>query len=145
MTTGTIAMTDLMYEFPTMQVGTLELRKTPEGWQYLSEGLNGDPDRWCNAASELGPFSNSGVTGLLDELLVARLLDTRQAGSVCSNCEHWTSDRYCDFIDTIQGERVADTTGCQIIAEVHDDSGLYTNLKTGPGYSCPSFMRNKDA
>lgn len=129
-----------MSDTPTLQVGALELRKTAEGWQYLSEGLHGEPDRWCDAANALGPFSNSGVGILLDELLGARELAALRAESVCRNCRNWTSKGYCEFIDTIQGERVADTTGCQIIATVHDDYGLTTVLKTAPNFSCPSFQ-----
>lgn len=33
-------MTATMSTQETMQVGTLELRKTDEGWQYLSEGTS---------------------------------------------------------------------------------------------------------
>jgi hypothetical protein len=133
-------MINQLSDVPTLQVGTLELRKTDEGWQYLSEGLHGEPDRWCDAATALGPFSNLGVSILLDELLGARELTTLRGESVCRNCRYWTSKGYCDFIDTIQGERVADTTGCQIIATVHDDYGLATVLKTAPNFSCPSFQ-----
>lgn len=125
----------------TMRVGSLELRKTATGWEYLSEGVGNEPDLWCDATAALGPFSNSGAGALLDELLAARQVTALRADAVCRNCAYWTSDGYCDFIDTIQGERVADTTGCQIIAVVHDDSGLYTQLKTGPDFSCPSFSR----
>lgn len=128
-----------MSEFPKLHVGKLALRKTAEGWQYLSEGLQGEPDLWCDATSVLGPFSHSGVGTLLDELLEAREAATAKSRSVCQNCRWWDSRGNCDFIDTIQGERVASTTGCQIIAHVHDDSGLQTELKTGPDYSCPSF------
>ena len=133
-------MMNQMSEVQTLQVGTLELRKTAEGWEYLSEGLQGEPDRWCNAATSLGPFSNLGESILLDELVGARELAALRVKSVCRNCRHWTSKGYCDFIDTIQGERVADTTGCQIIATVHDDYGLTTALKTAPNFSCPSFQ-----
>lgn len=139
MTVGTIDRMEQLSDLPIMQVGPLSLRKTPDGWQYLSEGLQGEPDRWCDAASVLGPFSNSGVTSLLDELQGARELAAQQAKRVCRNCRYWTPQGHCDFIDTIQGERVADTTGCQIIAVVNDDHGLYTQLKTGPSYSCPGF------
>lgn len=128
-----------MSDFPTLQVGLLELRKTAEGWQYLSEGVQNEPDRWCDADSVLGAFSNSGVNSLLDELMAMREQMSMQANRVCKNCRYWVADGNCDFIDTIQGERVANTTGCQIIAEVHDDSGLYTVLKTAPNFSCPNF------
>jgi hypothetical protein len=56
----------------TMQVGGLELRKTEDGWQYLSEGYQGDPDVWCPVQGHLGPFSGSGIEGLLDELAQAK-------------------------------------------------------------------------
>lgn len=128
-----------MSDSTTLRVGSQELRKTAEGWQYLSEGVQGEPDRWCDATSSLGPFSNAGVNNLLDELLAAHTHAAEAATRVCKNCRHWDSEGNCDFIDTIQGERVADTTGCQIIATVHDDSGLYTELKTGPNFSCPNF------
>lgn len=74
-----------MSSFATMQVGTLKLRKTDEGWQYLSEGTQSEPDRWCDAATSLGPFSNSGVGSLLDELLAARELATFRAESAILN------------------------------------------------------------
>lgn len=130
-----------MTDIQTMKVGSLELRKTITGWEYLSEGLNNEPDSWCDATAELGPFSNSGVGVLLDELLAARQVSAVRMDAACRNCAYWTSEGNCDFIDTIQGERIAGTTGCRIIAVVHDDSGLYTQLKTGPDYSCPSFSR----
>jgi len=126
-----------------MQVGTLELRKTDEGWQYLSEGVANEPDLWCDASDVLGPFGGSGVNDLLDELWAAREQAALNASRVCKNCRHWRSDRdgICDFIDTIQGERVAKTTGCEIIVTVHDDSGLCAELKTGPNFSCPNFSQ----
>lgn len=86
-----------MSDFPTLRVGELELRKTADGWQYLSGRVHGEPDR------------------------------------------RWDSRGNFDFIDTIQGGAVAGTTGCQIIAHVHDDYGLYTVLKTGPDNCGPNF------
>ena len=67
------------------------------------------------------------------------------AANVCQNCTSWvlepesTTHRHCDFINTIQGERVAETSGCSIAVEVHDDSGLSVYLRTGPNFSCPNF------
>lgn len=64
---------------------------------------------------------------------------------VCQNCRYWvlepesTEHRHCDFIWTIQGERVAATTGCSIAVTVLDDSGLDVFLRTGPNFSCPNF------
>ena len=57
-----------MSEQETMRVGSLELRRNQEGWQYLSEGVGGESDRWCDATSVPGPFGGSGVNDLLDEL-----------------------------------------------------------------------------
>lgn len=128
-----------MNDFPTMQVGGLDLRKTDCGWQYLSEGGHNEPDSWCDASYSLGPFSNAGVNSLLDELLATRLQAVQTANRVCKNCRHWDSNGNCDFIDTIQGERVADSTGCQIIATVNDDCGLWTVLKTAPDFGCPNY------
>ncbi|MFL1449144.1 hypothetical protein ACI77O_12185 [Pseudomonas tritici] len=128
-----------MSAIQTMQVGSLELRKNDKGWQYLSEGFHSEPDQWLDAAGNLGPFSNAGAITLLDELLAARVLSAEVASRVCENCRHWDHNRHCDFIDTINGVRVAATTGCEIIAEVQDDSGLWTSLKTGPKFSCPNF------
>lgn len=65
--------------------------------------------------------------------------------NVCRNCRHWELEpegnghHHCDFINTIQGERVAESTGCSIIATAHDDSGLCVFLRTGPEFSCPNF------
>ncbi|WP_427121592.1 hypothetical protein [Pseudomonas aeruginosa] len=134
-----------MSEFQTLQVGSLELRKTADGWQYLSEGIGNDPDRWCDATGVLGPFGNSGVNTLLDELLAARQEAEQKAERVCENCRYWGQiyEGCCDFIDTIAGERVAATTGCQIIATVSDDTGLNTVLKTGPNFSCPNFSKQR--
>lgn len=61
-----------MSEQVTMQFGPLELRKTEEGWQYLSEGVGHEPDTWCDATSVLGPFGGSGVNDLLDELAATK-------------------------------------------------------------------------
>lgn len=125
----------------TMRIGAIELRKTDGGWQYLIEGIENEPDHWCDATSFLGPLGGSGTNNLLDELLAARIQAEQKAASVCQNCIHW-GDYYegcCNFIDTIHGECVADTTGCQIIVKVSDDSGLDARLKTGPDFSCPNF------
>jgi hypothetical protein len=62
-----------MSEHTTMQFGTLELRRTEEGWQYLSEGVGHEPDAWHDAASVLGPFGGSGVNDLLDELAAVKV------------------------------------------------------------------------
>lgn len=134
-----------MSQIQTMQVGAVELRKTSEGWQYLSEGVGNDPDRWCDATSVLAPFGGSGVSTLLDELLAARQEAEQKAVSVCENCRYWGQmyEGCCDFIDTISGERVAETSGCQIIATVSDDTGLNTLLKTGPNFSCPNFSKQE--
>nr|WP_176451499.1 hypothetical protein [Pseudomonas putida] len=43
-----------MSEQVTMQFGPLELRKTEEGWQYLSEGVGHEPDTWCDATYPSG-------------------------------------------------------------------------------------------
>lgn len=132
-----------MSEIQTMQVGTLELQKTAEGWQFLSEGVGFEPDRWCDASNTLGPFGGSGVNTLLDEILAARQQAEQKAESVCKNCRHWGEmyEGCCDFIDTISGERVAETTGCEIIATASDDTGLSVQLKTGPNFSCPNFSK----
>ena len=134
-----------MSQIQTMQVGAVELRRTSEGWQYLSEGVGNDPDRWCDATSVLAPFGGSGVSTLLDELLAARQEAEQKAVSVCENCRYWGQmyEGCCDFIDTISGERVAETSGCQIIATVSDDTGLNTLLKTGPNFSCPNFSKQR--
>jgi hypothetical protein len=128
-----------MSDSTTLQIGSLVLRKAADGWKYLSEGVQGEPDRWCDATSSLGPFSNAGVNSLLDELLAAREQVTQKASRVCKNCRYWDSEGNCEFIDTIQGERVADTTGCQIIVTVHDDYGLNAVLKTAPDFGCPNY------
>jgi hypothetical protein len=79
-----------MSEKQTMQVANLELRLTDTGWQYMSEGLGNESDRWCHAADALSPFTGSGVNGLLDELadakaqiekLVAESMVIKQPGS----------------------------------------------------------------
>ena len=59
-------------EMETMQVNSLDVQKTAEGWMYLSQGVGNDPDRWCDATNSLGPFSGSGITVLLDELYAAK-------------------------------------------------------------------------
>jgi len=61
-----------MSQQETMQALSLNLRKTEDGWQYLSEGLGTDPDRWCDATNTLGPFTGSGLNSLLDELAAAK-------------------------------------------------------------------------
>ena len=46
----------------TMRVGSLELRKTATGWEYLSEGVGNEPDLWCDATAALGPVSYTHLT-----------------------------------------------------------------------------------
>lgn len=90
-----------MGEQETMRVGSLELRRNQEGWQYLSEGAGGEPDCWRDAASVPGPFSGSGVNNLLDEFaariakaavreseLVDVLQHIRGASSCCDVWDH---------------------------------------------------------
>ena len=82
----------------TMTVGPLELRRTEEGWQYLSEGLGGEPDRWGDATASLGPFSGSGINGLLSAISAANareneLVETLKHIRGKSSC--------CDAWDTI--------------------------------------------
>lgn len=55
-----------------LQALTLDLRKTDDGWQYLSEGAGTEPDQWCDATSVLGPFGGTGVNALLDELALVK-------------------------------------------------------------------------
>lgn len=70
---------------------------------------------------------------------------TKASASVCQNCCYWVLEpeskthRHCDFINTIQGERVAGTSGCAIVVDVNDDSGLSVFMRTGPDFSCPNF------
>jgi hypothetical protein len=130
-------------DFPTMQIGGLDLRKTDSGWQYLSEGVHNEPDSWCNATSALGPFSHAGVATLLDELHAARTEAAQRASAVCKNCRWWVGKSVCDFIDTTHAVRALKTTGCEIAVTVSDDSGLHAVLKTAPGYSCPNFTARK--
>lgn len=61
-----------MSEKQTMEVNGLQLCRTGEGWQYLSEGLANDPDTWNDATSVLGPFGGAGVNLLLDELAAVK-------------------------------------------------------------------------
>ncbi|HBO4842637.1 hypothetical protein [Pseudomonas aeruginosa] len=44
------------------------LRRSANGWEFLSEGVGYEADAWYPAADVLGPFSGSGVDTLLDEL-----------------------------------------------------------------------------
>ncbi|MBG4400736.1 hypothetical protein I4940_07960 [Pseudomonas aeruginosa] len=44
------------------------LRRSANGWEFLSEGVGYEADAWHPAADVLGPFSGSGVDTLLDEL-----------------------------------------------------------------------------
>lgn len=135
-----------MSEIQTMQVGPVEVRKTAEGWQYLSEGVGNEPDHWCDATSVLGPFGGSGVNTLLDELLAARQQAEQKAERVCKNCRYWGAydEGCCDFIESIEGELVAESTGSQIfVRHINDDSGLSVALKTGPNFSCPHFSKQR--
>lgn len=57
----------------TMEVDGLQLRKTSLGdWEYLCEGMGGDPDTWCPAMDVLGPLSGSGIETVLNALSDAR-------------------------------------------------------------------------
>ncbi len=76
----------------TMTLGELQLRKTEEGWQFLSEGLGNDPDRWCDATDVLGPFGGSGVNDLLDELAAARARNEQLSGVL----QHIRGKSSCD-------------------------------------------------
>lgn len=56
---------------PTMRVNTIELRKTEEGWEFLTEG-DDEPAQWRPAGDMFGPFVGDGVDLLLNELQQAR-------------------------------------------------------------------------
>lgn len=89
----------------TMQVGTLELRKTDEGWQYLSEGVGYEPDSWIDAASMWGPFGGSGLSKLLDELAAAKASKTDRETALEDVLEHIRGKSSCsdawDLIDKV--------------------------------------------
>lgn len=94
-----------MTKHQTIQFASQTLRKTQEGWQYLSEGLEGAPDCWCDATSVIGPFGGSGVNALLDEVAAtlanaaareSELVDVLQHIRGKSNC----SDAW-DAIDEV--------------------------------------------
>lgn len=132
-----------MSEIQTMQVGSLELRKTADGWQYLCKGKVNEPEYWWDATTLLAPFGGAGLSTVFDELLAARQEAEQKPERVCKNCRYWgaSQDGCCDFIDTIQGEQVANTTGCQIIVRVNDDWGLNAALQTAPNFTCPNFSK----
>lgn len=79
----------------------LQLRRSEEGWEYLSEGYGLDPDTWCDATSTLGPFSGDGVNNLLDELADARA----RVESLTDTLEHIRGKSSCsdawDLIDEV--------------------------------------------
>lgn len=94
-----------MSEHETMQVGSLELRKTEEGWQYLSEGAGGEPDRWCDATSVLGPFGGSGVNDLLDDLAATKASAAARETELVEVLQHIRGKSSCcdawDCIDEV--------------------------------------------
>lgn len=68
--------------------------------------------------------------------------------NTCSNCRYWLpmhkgDGSYCDFINTVDGEQLVSTSGCEIVATAHDDTGLDVFLRTGPDFSCPSFSSSQ--
>lgn len=95
----------MMSEQETMQVGSLELRKTDEGWEFLSEGQAGEPDRWCDATSVLGPFGGSGVNDLLDELAAIKARAAARETELVDVLEHIRGKSCCsdawDLIDQV--------------------------------------------
>lgn len=93
-----------MSNLQTLQVGQHQMRKTQTGWQYLSQGVDGEADRWCDANSELSPFTGSGVSALFDELAATKAMETCDSGMVevlkhirgtSSCCDVW------DYIDEV--------------------------------------------
>jgi hypothetical protein len=89
----------------TMQFGPLELRKTEEGWQYLSQGAGHEPGTWCDATSVLGPFGGSGVNDLLDELAATKFSKTARESELEDVLEHIRGKSSCcdawDLIDQV--------------------------------------------
>ena len=94
-----------MSEQVTMQIGSLELRKTDEGWLYLSEGTGNEPDTWCDATSVLGPFGGTGVNDLLDELAATKASKTARESELEDVLEHIRGKSCCsdawDLIDEV--------------------------------------------
>lgn len=125
----------------TMQIGSITLRKAAAGWEYRSASLQPEPEFWSPAGSDIEGLPGTALNALLDELLIAREQAAIKAQSVCRNCKWWLGG-VCDFIDTIHADKVAASSGCEIVATADDDSGLSVVLKTGPNYSCPSFTES---
>lgn len=57
-----------MSNSPTVQLGSLTLRRRPEGWQYLRSGGGNEPEVWRDAAHKLAELGGAGVPPLLIEL-----------------------------------------------------------------------------
>ena len=49
----------------------------------------------------------------------------------CKTCQWWKNG-FCDIVDMIQEP----STRFDIDVDVLDDSGLYTQLRTGPDFGC---------
>lgn len=65
--------------------------------------------------------------------------------NTCQNCEFWIKNQKknngaCDFVDTIPGEKAFNNGhGAELDIYVHDDSGLFASLVTGPNFGCVNF------
>lgn len=94
-----------MSEQVTMQFGLLELRKAGEGWQYLSVGVDHEPDTWCDATNVLGPFGGSGVNALLDELAATKINAAARESELVEVLQHIRGKSSCcdawDHIDEV--------------------------------------------
>lgn len=53
---------------PNIQLGSLTLRRGPEGWQYLHSSCENESEIWRDAAHKLAELGGDGVTQLLHEL-----------------------------------------------------------------------------
>ncbi|WP_057382793.1 hypothetical protein [Pseudomonas aeruginosa] len=116
-----------MSEMETMQIGGLELRKADDGWQYLCEGLGGEPDHWADATDILGPFGGSGINDLLNALSIAKadLVDAQRDS---------TRFRFiveCPIRETIAISRKADDPSFDLAAECD-------RLIAKTGFACAS-------
>lgn len=131
----------------TVEMRGLELRKGPNGWEYLSEGYGNEPDVWCPAADHLGPFGGNGVNALIDEVLALKAIKVAQEqanGALVSHNEDCKSrlHKALDLLGRIAKGSLAylectdksSQTGMQISELLEYASNLKADLAPGGGY-----------
>ena len=72
---------------------------------------------------------------------MANVLYEDQEINTCKNCSYW-DDGVCNMPKWLDGADTVDTGRAALIAQAHDDSGLFVHLVTSPTFGCIAHTKD---